>query len=112
MINGINFDMIEEFLIQDVVIEVKSDSTSEGEDATSWNNVTTVNGLYVEATATEKTEFYKNDVIVSGKIFVMYGASIDKDTNRLSIGSDLFYVIEVKNPLSANEILICWVNKE
>lgn len=115
MINGISFDKeIENFMTQTVIIQTKSVTVAEGEEVTSWETKSTTKGLFVQTPPTgfsEVQNFYRNDVDISGKIYIPYDTDIDRTTDRLKIGSEAYYIVEVHNPLSSNDFYYCWVTQ-
>lgn len=106
---GITFDEINEFLTQEITVESQV-NTSDGKGGyiTSYSLVETTYGRLVQISGTELDLFEKKYPDVRTKIYLKKGSTVDLDY-RLTINSKYYYIREIKDPVSSEEFIICYV---
>ena len=108
MICGVNFNEINLMLTQSVAIQSFTTSRLNGGVSSSWSTGSTVKGRYSPLSGEEMAKFDKIDKKIDGKIYLIKGSSVSSD-NKLVLDSISYDVIFVKNPVSADEFIVCYV---
>jgi len=106
---GISFDEIDEFLIQTVSIEAQINTPDgAGGTTTTWDTPVDVDGLLSELNGKEIAEMEKINPKINAKVFLKKGSTVTLE-NRITIDSIHYSIGFIKNPVSADEFLICYV---
>ena len=108
MIIGVGYSEINEFLVSDVAIQTQTNTSDGGGGyVTTWTTNSTVKGLEVELNGNEIDLFSKKKIEVNSKVYLKKG-SIVTVNDRLVISDKSYSIKEVKNPMNANEFIICY----
>ena len=109
---GISFSEINDFLIHSVAIQGQSVTPDgAGGETTGWSTSSTVAGLVSSLNGRELYEMEKIDPEINGKVILIKDAVVTSE-NRLLINSIHYDVKFVKDPVSADEFIVCYTKSE